>query len=268
MIWQCSVNAGKGKRFCQESKAVLERLLEYCFLKVLEQLVNGNEQIIDKLLDTIKKSYSSDDNSKKIKHLEYEINKLTKQGEKLVELKIEEEGNNDFVNRKIIELQGDIKFKQNEINKLRSANNLNNDVLERFEKFKYTLKQYQDNKTFNREVFEEIVHLVVLGGRFNDEEDDPMRIRYILKNEFFDLINLPVNLSELETFKLQYTQYLNNYSAETYLEEFCEIARIPIKYFYSYFDCKPNGEREAMYFDTVDVRICVPKNKAVKAKAV
>lgn len=53
VIWQCVKSAKKGKRFCPESKAIPEVVIEKAFVESYKILCENNQDILEDLLDKI-----------------------------------------------------------------------------------------------------------------------------------------------------------------------------------------------------------------------
>ena len=73
VIWQCVKSAKKGKRFCPESKAIPEAVIEKAFVESYKILCENNQDILEDLLDKIEVILKDEKIEKEVKQIEGRI---------------------------------------------------------------------------------------------------------------------------------------------------------------------------------------------------
>ena len=85
VIWQCVKSAKKGKRFCPESKAIPEAVIEKAFVESYKILCENNQDILEDLLDKIEVILKDEKIEKEVKQIEGRIKRTKTKRNKLAD---------------------------------------------------------------------------------------------------------------------------------------------------------------------------------------
>ena len=181
-IWQCVTSTKKGKRYCEHSKGIPEKIIENAFIESYALLCENKSEILDQFLVTVKKSLDEENISLKIKQEENKLNSLHHRLSKLTDLMLDQSVNKEDFYKKY----NDLKMKMNEVEKnLESLKNyaMNSKSLnERIEEMRKMLEN--GVKEFDKQVFDSVIEKVIVGEVTESNEYLPYKLTFIYRTGF------------------------------------------------------------------------------------
>ncbi len=180
-IWQCTTKIKKGKQYCPPAKGLPEEIIENAFVDAYNSLIENDGQIIDIFLANLEESLKSKDNKKQLNSLNKEISQLNNKISKVLDLHLDGKIDTIDYEEKYTQLKIDLEAKKDELLNLEIADMTQNDM----EKTILNLRRYfganAKLKEFDPEVFKNVVDKVILGGKDENENDDPYLITFLFK---------------------------------------------------------------------------------------
>ncbi|MEE1495571.1 MAG: recombinase zinc beta ribbon domain-containing protein [Anaerostipes hadrus] len=181
VIWQCVKSAKKGKRFCPESKAIPEAVIEKAFVESYKILCENNQDILEDLLDKIEMILKDEKIEKEVKQIEGRIKRTKTKRNKLADGYLDGIIPKDVYEKKEEILKSTLLKDCNELQYLKKELDGKDTLSDRINNFRNTLKNNQILEEFDRHVFESIIEKVIIGGIDKDGNKDPYMITFIYK---------------------------------------------------------------------------------------
>ena len=181
VIWQCVKSAKKGKRFCPESKAIPEMVIEKAFVESYKILCENNQDILEDLLDKIEVILKDEKIEKEVKQIEGRIKRTKTKRNKLADGYLDGIIPKDVYEKKEEILKSALLKDCNELQYLKKELDGKDTLSDRINNFRNTLKNNQILEEFDRYVFESIIKKVIIGGIDKDGNKDPYMITFIYK---------------------------------------------------------------------------------------
>ena len=180
IIWDCSRRIRRGKKFCVNSKAVHEEMLEKAFVACFNKLAKENNEIITDLIESSKKAIFHTDINAALAENRKMQKDVTNRNLRMIDLLMEGKINNEEYETKrqdnILKLE---KLKEEEEN-LKNAYKRQEHSFQSLDDFKKVLNGSEYLEAFNPEIFDLLVETILVGGYANGEPD-PYMITFVFK---------------------------------------------------------------------------------------
>ena len=180
VIWDCSRRIRRGKKFCVNSKAVHEEMLEKAFVACFNKLVKEKNEIIIDLIESSKGAIFHTDINAELAENRKKQKDITDRNLRMIDLLMEEKINNDEYEAKrqenILKLE---RLKEEEEN-LKNAYKRQEDSFRSIDDFKKVLSGSECLESFSPEIFDLLVETILVGG-YTNGEPDPYLITFVFK---------------------------------------------------------------------------------------
>lgn len=186
VVWHCVTSIKKGKKFCQHSKGLEELAIQGAFIEAYRQLYSANSDTIDDFLMLVQSELSDDTLRKELSKIQKSLNKLHRQENQLVTMKLENQVSDEVYQAKYYKISKEIERLSEEKVNVETTLKSENDVKKRLLEFKTLLTDGSTLVEFDRAVFESIVEKIIVGGVNSDGEIDPAMLTIIFKTGDFD----------------------------------------------------------------------------------
>lgn len=182
-VWQCMNYAKKGKKFCPETKAIREKIIEDCFVEAYELLCQDNKEVINNFLNRID-GFLRENNTKSIlQKLEVKKQEIENKINSLINLMIDGTIDKETFNKKKIELNKKIKKIEKDQELFKCQLDDENSFDFGVEKIRKVFdKEAKDIRVFDKDIFEALIYKVVIGDYDSNGNKDPYVIRFIVKS--------------------------------------------------------------------------------------
>lgn len=182
-VWQCMNYAKKGKKFCPETKAIREKIIEDCFVEAYELLCQDNKEVINNFLNRID-GFLRENNTKSIlQKLEVKKQGIENKINSLINLMIDGTIDKETFNKKKIELNKKIKKVEKDQELFKCQLDDENSFDFGVEKIRKVFdKETKDLRVFDKDIFEALIYKVVIGDYDSNGNKDPYVIRFIVKS--------------------------------------------------------------------------------------
>ena len=216
--WQCVTYVKKGKRLCPDSKILKEEIIENCFVESYQILTNDNKEVIKNFINKIDDILSQNNAKNMIEKLDVEMQNLETKENRLLNLllygtidkKIYTE-RKDELDKKIKKLEKQKQELSKDVEDETIINSGRNKIKDFFENEKFVLER------FDKEIFETLVHKVIIGETKENGEKDPYVINFVFKSGFeynTNKDNTNYLISNEESLILQFDSFQNFVSFE------------------------------------------------------
>ena len=182
-VWQCMNYVKNGKKFCPETKAIREKVIEDCFIEAYELLCQDNKEVINNFLNRID-GFLRENNTKSIlQKLEVKKQGIENKINSLINLMIDGTIDKETFNKKKIELNKKIKKIEKDQELFKCQLDDENSFDFGVEKIRKVFdKEAKDIRVFDKDIFEALIYKVVIGDYDSNGNKDPYVIRFIVKS--------------------------------------------------------------------------------------
>ncbi len=178
IIWQCMEFSKRGRRGCENSKAVPNEVLESGFLTAYNLLCGDLKSSFKAVYDEIEKEFDLDKISKEIEKKESDLEKLKSKKAKLIDLKLADSMDDSTYKESFDEICKKIDKTKNDIETLKENNTKIKDKKLNLEKAKTILENGGPLEHFDKFIFDSICEKIIVG-----DKEDPFKLKYILKTK-------------------------------------------------------------------------------------
>lgn len=216
--WQCMKYVKKGKRFCPDCKILKEEIIENCFVEAYRILTNDNKEIIKNFIDKIDEILIQNDSKSIIEKLEIEKQNLENKLNKLLNLVLDGTIDKEIyttrkeeINKKIKKIEKEQEELSMDVEDATKINSGRNKIKNFFEEEDLKLEE------FDEEIFETLVHKVIIGEIKDSGEKNPYVINFVFKSGFeYEKAKSKTNnlISNEEVLILQFDSFQNFVSFE------------------------------------------------------
>lgn len=182
-IWDCMTDTSLGTRFCPNSKAMRENLLENAFIDVYHLICKSKELNIENLIDIITNAQSDNEIKNKLTSFETTLKNLQDKDKKLVELLLDNTIDKFTYNERKKELKEKIDKVNVDIERYTLLLEDEERIERGQEKLKNILSSQKVLEGFDRDVFDALIDYIIIGGYIDGEKDDCL-LRFVCKTHF------------------------------------------------------------------------------------
>jgi hypothetical protein len=188
VIWQCVAATKKGKKYCPNSKAIEEKILEDAFIESYKLLCDNNSDVLDELVKRMEAVLKSNDFQKRLVKVENDIQAIEQKRNRLIDLHLEEKIDKAAYEKKYEELELILDDLLSEKEQLEQSSQEEIDLGKRIEHFRKVLEKNEVLTTFDRCVFESIVEKVIIGEVDKDGNPNPYKLTFVYKTGFYNAV--------------------------------------------------------------------------------
>ena len=182
-VWQCMNYVKNGKKFCPETKAIREKVIEDCFIEAYELLCQDNKEVINNFLNRIDRFLRENNTKSILQKLEVKKQGIENKINSLINLMIDCTIDKETFNKKKIELNKKIKKIEKDQELFKCQLDDENSFDFGVEKIRKVFdKEAKDIRVFDKDIFEALIYKVVIGDYDSNGNKDPYVIRFIVKS--------------------------------------------------------------------------------------
>lgn len=182
-VWQCMSYVKNGKKFCPETKAIRENVIENCFVEAYELLCQDNKEVINNFLNRIDGFLRENNTKSMLQKLEIKKQVIEDKINSLINLMIDGTIDKETFNKKKIELNKKIKKIEKDQELFKCQLDDENTFDFGVEKIRKVFdKETKDFRVFDKDIFEALIYKVVIGDYDENGNKDPYVIKFIVKS--------------------------------------------------------------------------------------
>lgn len=182
-VWQCMSYVKNGKKFCPETKAIRENVIENCFVEAYELLCQDNKEVINNFLNRIDGFLRENNTKSMLQKLEIKKQGIKDKINSLINLMIDATIDKETFNKKKIELNKKIKKIEKDQELFKCQLDDENTFDFGVEKIRKVFdKETKDFRVFDKDIFEALIYKVVIGDYDENGNKDPYVIKFIVKS--------------------------------------------------------------------------------------
>ena len=182
-VWQCMSYVKNGKKFCPETKAIRENVIENCFVEAYELLCQDNKEVINNFLNRIDGFLRENNTKSMLQKLEIKKQGIKDKINSLINLMIDGTIDKETFNKKKIELNKKIKKIEKDQELFKCQLDDENTFDFGVEKIRKVFdKETKDFRVFDKDIFEALIYKVVIGDYDENGNKDPYVIKFIVKS--------------------------------------------------------------------------------------
>ena len=182
-VWQCMSYVKNGKKFCPETKAIRENVIENCFVEAYELLCQDNKEVINNFLNRIDGFLRENNTKSMLQKLEIKKQGIEDKINSLINLMIDGTIDKETFNKKKIELNKKIKKIEKDQELFKCQLDDENTFDFGVEKIRKVFdKETKDFRVFDKDIFEALIYKVVIGDYDENGNKDPYVIKFIVKS--------------------------------------------------------------------------------------
>lgn len=182
-VWQCMSYVKNGKKFCPETKAIRENVIENCFVEAYELLCQDNKEVINNFLNRIDGFLRENNTKSMLQELEIKKQGIKDKINSLINLMIDGTIDKETFNKKKIELNKKIKKIEKDQELFKCQLDDENTFDFGVEKIRKVFdKETKDFRVFDKDIFEALIYKVVIGDYDENGNKDPYVIKFIVKS--------------------------------------------------------------------------------------
>ena len=183
-IWQCVKATKSGKRFCPDSKAIPEQVIEEAFIESYKMLSMDNKDVLEEFLHRTEKALGESSIEEQLNKLKRSIERIKLKRKKLLDNYLNDTIENDVYKEMDTRLKTDLTNAVAKLEFLQEKSDQEDSLQRRIAEFKKALSNNNVLKEFDRGIFESIIEKVIVGGYDEDGNKDPYKITFIYKTGF------------------------------------------------------------------------------------
>lgn len=182
-VWQCMSYVKNGKKFCPETKAIRENVIENCFVEAYELLCQDNKEVINNFLNRIDGFLRENNTKSMLQKLEIKKQGIEDKINSLINLMIDGTIDKETFNKKKIELNKKIKKIEKDQELFKCQLDDENTFDFGVEKIRKVFdKETKNFRVFDKDIFEALIYKVVIGDYDENGNKDPYVIKFIVKS--------------------------------------------------------------------------------------
>ena len=173
-----------GKRFCPDSKAIPEQVIEEAFIESYKMLSMDNKDVLEEFLHRTEKALGESSIEEQLNKLKRSIERIKLKRKKLLDNYLNDTIENDVYKEMDTRLKTDLTNAVAKLEFLQEKSDQEDSLQRRIAEFKKALSNNNVLKEFDRGIFESIIEKVIVGGYDEDGNKDPYKITFIYKTGF------------------------------------------------------------------------------------
>lgn len=186
IMWSCSTLARFGRVYCPETKQIEEAAITSAFVESYKIITQDNQDVLQEFLDRTEHVLNTKHSDKSNVAIQQQISNLKTKMNKLVDLRLENNVDNDTYLKKKKEIEYRIKRAEAQLTSAEDAKIERQALKKRISSMRKMLKDGCIIKEFDRQVFESIVDYVIIGGYDDQGNADPFKITFVYKTGIED----------------------------------------------------------------------------------
>ncbi len=181
IAWNCSNATKNGKKHCKNSHSHNEKLIENAFVDAFKMLCVHRSEAIEELLKRLENINVAKDHSFEVHRIKKEIDTLKQKRDTVYNLRIEEQILHEDFLKKYNEMGESIEALQARLNQYNEMTEKGNEIKLRLNKLRTALSHEDIIDRFEKDVFNNLISKVVIGGVNAMGVIDPHKIAFYFK---------------------------------------------------------------------------------------
>lgn len=181
LVWTCTKKIKYGKTKCADSESISEDVLKKSFIQAYSLVVHNNKEIIDNLIKVVDDVLKEENDLSVIKSKENKRDEIKKKIDKLLDLKLDNNIANEVYEEKINTFNSKLDKLNEELKELKEYEERESKYKQKIKKVKDLFANYNEMKTFDREVFQCVIEKVIIGCYNNDGQFNGDKIIFVFK---------------------------------------------------------------------------------------
>ena len=182
--WLCIQTAKYGRKYCNDSKTIKEKIIENAFVDAFQLLSLNSKSVIEKLIMNIKNTFDDNSNKEKIFLLQKKKEDISNKKERLIDYMLDGTISKQEYEQKKEGYEKKIKNIEHNIEQLNVIIEDERNIKNGIEKYKNVFEKNEIISEFDKDVFDALVDYVVVGGYDDDGQKDNYMLRFICKSQF------------------------------------------------------------------------------------
>ena len=206
VVWKCAKSIKQGHNQCGNSKSIDEEALKKAFILAINRLLICEGNVLNSFVKTLDSADIQQEETNNINRINSEIKNLEIRKSRALDAMIDGIISKDQYNLKTQEINDSL-FKLNEeLQVAETVNKRKNTIKEKLQEFADKIESGSKFEEFDDDVFQAIIHHVVIGGDDKDGKFNPYLVTFI-----FNLIGTGYsskdNVIVVDRFDCQYKYY-------------------------------------------------------------
>lgn len=180
-IWQCIQSTKRGKKYCPDSKAITERIIENAFVESYRMLCVDDKGVLEEFFQRVERTLGEASLADEIVKLDKNADTIRSKRKRLLENYLNGIVAQDIYEETDADLEKGLSVIKRQLDVLKRRKEEEQSLQKRIEDLKETLSKSQVFEKFDREVFESVIEKVIIGGYNKEGDKDPYKITFIYK---------------------------------------------------------------------------------------
>lgn len=213
-VWKCKSSVKDGAMYCKDSKAMDEKALKEGFVQALNLLLVNDKSLLSSFIKTLNETGINMEYSNNISRIQGEIKTLEQRKSRALDAMIDGTITKNEYNVKIIELNDEISKLNIELVDTQELFKKKNTIKEKLEVFSNMIKLGTKFTEFDDDIFEALIHSMIIGVRGDNGEFYPHIVTYIF-NLCGESNSREEKIVNIGSFELNYKYYVFDTDPET-----------------------------------------------------
>lgn len=178
-VWKCRKSVKEGHKFCGNSKSIDEDALQKGFVQALNMLLLCEENVLSSFIKTLESAEAIDEERNNMNRITSEIKTLELRKSRALDAMIDGSITKDQYNSKVKEINDMLIKLNDELATSEAISKKKNTIREKLEEFSKMIDQGTKFEEYDGDVFEAVIHKVIVGGDDKNGNFDPYQITYV-----------------------------------------------------------------------------------------
>lgn len=178
-VWKCRKSVKEGQRHCRNSKAIDEEVLQKSFVQALNMLLLCEGNVLTSFIKTLESADVIDEERNNINRINSEIKTLELRKSRALDAMIDGAITKDQYNLKVQEINEMLLKLSEELITSETLSKKKNTIKEKLKEFSQMIEEGTKFEEFDDDVFETVIHKVVVGGDDENGNFNPFLITFV-----------------------------------------------------------------------------------------
>ena len=178
-VWKCRKSVKEGHKFCGNSKSIDEDALQKGFVQALNMLLLCEENVLSSFIKTLESADAIDEERNNINRITSEIKTLELRKSRALDAMIDGSITKDQYNSKVKEINDMLLKLNEELVTSEAISKKKNTIKEKLAEFSQMIEKGTKFEEYDGDVFEAVIHKVIVGGDDVNGNFDPYQITYV-----------------------------------------------------------------------------------------
>lgn len=178
-VWKCRKSVKDGHKFCGNSKSIDEDGLQKGFVQALNMLLLCEGNVLSGFIKTLESAEAIDEERNNVNRITSEIKTLELRKSRALDAMIDGSITKDQYNSKVKEINDMLIKLNDELVTSEAISKKKNTIREKLEEFSKMIDQGTKFEEYDGDVFDAVIHKVIVGGDDKNGNYDPYQITYV-----------------------------------------------------------------------------------------